>query len=421
MRYKRIVGIIAGVMIFSSTIPKEVAFADVQSDRARYEEYSKKIEKMEEEVQKYDDDVSELSVKIDENNKKLEDMQSQVCKSETEIANQNLEIKKSEKILGSRLRQSYKSNEDTEYLSVIFSSSNLGDLIRNLDSVKRVISADQDLIKNLKDKKKILDKKNRELKDKKNELYDLKCNLDGQRSDLSTKKASEESLLEATKAEKEKFDKEFLATSERALVKDLIAITNNYENSSEDITSAVEQLQAMRDNQIKSPTVRGEINDAIGVGKMNVRKAQEREEADRQRVLTSNRSTSELDDNSTRELIANTSGTVQDVLQIAYQQLGKPYVWGATGPNTFDCSGLTSYCYRLGAGVNIGRTTYDQVKIGKLVSVNELKPGDLVFPYSGHVQLYVGNGYVLHAPHTGDYVKISRLGNVWKAVRVINS
>lgn len=92
----------------------------------------------------------------------------------------------------------------------------------------------------------------------------------------------------------------------------------------------------------------------------------------------------------------------------AYTALGKPYVWGATGPSSFDCSGLTQAAYR-SAGVSLPRTTYTQIEAGRRVPRSELAPGDLVFFYSGisHVGLYIGNGQMIHAPRPGAPVRIA--------------
>ncbi|WNI22938.1 NlpC/P60 family protein [Streptomyces sp. ITFR-16] len=92
----------------------------------------------------------------------------------------------------------------------------------------------------------------------------------------------------------------------------------------------------------------------------------------------------------------------------AYTALGKPYVWGATGPSSFDCSGLTQAAWRA-AGVSLPRTTYTQINAGRRVSRSELAPGDLVFFYSGvsHVGLYIGNGRMIHAPRPGAPVRIA--------------
>ncbi|MFC5215434.1 NlpC/P60 family protein [Streptomyces coerulescens] len=94
----------------------------------------------------------------------------------------------------------------------------------------------------------------------------------------------------------------------------------------------------------------------------------------------------------------------------AYAKLGSPYVWGATGPNAFDCSGLTQAAYRA-AGVSLPRTTYAQIDAGRRVSRSELLPGDLVFFYSGisHVGLYIGNGQMIHAPNPSAPVRVAPL------------
>ncbi|MFI6896179.1 NlpC/P60 family protein [Streptomyces sp. NPDC050256] len=97
-----------------------------------------------------------------------------------------------------------------------------------------------------------------------------------------------------------------------------------------------------------------------------------------------------------------------EAVAFAYTALGKPYVWGATGPSSFDCSGLTQAAYR-SAGVSLPRTTYTQINAGRRVSHSELAPGDLVFFYSGvtHVGLYIGNGQMIHAPRPGAPVRIA--------------
>ncbi|MEU3072499.1 C40 family peptidase, partial [Streptomyces laurentii] len=87
-------------------------------------------------------------------------------------------------------------------------------------------------------------------------------------------------------------------------------------------------------------------------------------------------------------------------------QIGKPYVWGATGPSSYDCSGLTQAAWRA-AGVTLPRTTWDQVKVGTRVATADLQPGDLVFFYDdiSHVGIYIGGGKMIHAPKPGAYVR----------------
>ncbi|OPG02081.1 glycoside hydrolase [Streptomyces sp. GKU 895] len=93
-------------------------------------------------------------------------------------------------------------------------------------------------------------------------------------------------------------------------------------------------------------------------------------------------------------------------LAFARAQVGKPYVWGATGPDSYDCSGLTQAAWNA-AGITLPRTTYDQVNFGTTVSLANAQPGDLVFFYDdvSHVGLYIGNGMMIHAPKPGAYVR----------------
>jgi len=94
----------------------------------------------------------------------------------------------------------------------------------------------------------------------------------------------------------------------------------------------------------------------------------------------------------------------------ARAQIGKPYVWGATGPGSFDCSGLTSYAWKA-AGVILPRTSREQYAAGVKVSRSALRPGDLVYFGSPiyHVALYVGSNTMISAPQPGDVVKYQSL------------
>ena len=109
-----------------------------------------------------------------------------------------------------------------------------------------------------------------------------------------------------------------------------------------------------------------------------------------------------------------------EVVNYAYKFLGKPYVYGATGPNAFDCSGLTQYVYNK-FGVDISRTTYTQVGEGTKVNRSDLRAGDLVFFNTegsiSHVGIYIGGGEFIHAPRTGKPVMVSSLSDGYYSAR----
>ncbi|MEV0162320.1 NlpC/P60 family protein [Nonomuraea fuscirosea] len=110
------------------------------------------------------------------------------------------------------------------------------------------------------------------------------------------------------------------------------------------------------------------------------------------------------------------SGNARQALQFAFAQVGKPYRYGGTGPGSWDCSGLAQAAWRA-AGVRLPRTTYTQWSWGaaRRVPVSQAQPGDLLFSKGlGHMGLYVGDGKMVHAPQTGDVVKVVVLDDYWR-------
>ncbi len=104
--------------------------------------------------------------------------------------------------------------------------------------------------------------------------------------------------------------------------------------------------------------------------------------------------------------IATLNPSGSKIVEEALKQVGKPYVYGAAGPNTFDCSGLTQWAYKYGAGINICHNDLCQKNDGKTIPVSEAQPGDILWK-PGHVAIYIGNGKYVHAPQPGENVKVT--------------
>ena len=110
----------------------------------------------------------------------------------------------------------------------------------------------------------------------------------------------------------------------------------------------------------------------------------------------------------------------QCVVDCAFQQIGKPYVLFTEGPDTFDCSGLVCYCYeKCGHSIGYRALTYTLLYEGIEVSEAELTLADLIFPTIEHVQIYSGNGYIIHAPRPGAYVEEKAMYGMQYARRII--
>ncbi|MFH0516712.1 NlpC/P60 family protein [Streptomyces sp. M41] len=133
--------------------------------------------------------------------------------------------------------------------------------------------------------------------------------------------------------------------------------------------------------------------------------ARQQAEAERQRQEAAQQESSESSSDSSAS-DSSYATKAEKTLAFARAQIGKPYVWGATGPDSYDCSGLTQAAWKA-AGVDIPRVTYDQVNAGTTVSIANAQPGDLVFFYDDvtHVGIYIGNGMMIHAPKPGTYVR----------------
>ncbi|MBR7835305.1 C40 family peptidase [Actinospica durhamensis] len=115
---------------------------------------------------------------------------------------------------------------------------------------------------------------------------------------------------------------------------------------------------------------------------------------------------------------SSTSTRGRIALDFAIRQIGKPYVYGGAGPDSYDCSGLTQRAWRA-AGVRIPRTTWEQARFGAPVSLDRIQPGDLVIFYAdaSHVGLYAGDGKVVVAPHQGTYVTVQLMK--WMPVHTV--
>jgi cell wall-associated NlpC family hydrolase len=116
----------------------------------------------------------------------------------------------------------------------------------------------------------------------------------------------------------------------------------------------------------------------------------------------------------------NVSSNMQEAIDLLYDQLGKPYVWGATGTESFDCSGLVQYIYKTALGKNLPRVSYEQFEVGQEIAKEDLQVGDLVFFDTmnkgrvSHVGMYVGNNEFIHAANSKQGVIKSTLTGTYE-------
>lgn len=112
-----------------------------------------------------------------------------------------------------------------------------------------------------------------------------------------------------------------------------------------------------------------------------------------------------------------TSSVAEKAIAYATSKLGRPYIWGATGPNAFDCSGLVQAAFK-SAGVSLPRTTKTIISRGNAVSRSALQRGDLIWTSSGHMGIYLGDSKMIHAPQPGDVVRVQTVWSFYTARRI---
>ena len=397
MKKKILSAVLAATLVITSVTP---TFAtpneEVIQNQKKYDEFTQKIEEINDKIYTLNGEIEPLIASIDSNNAQIKQIKVEVENTENEIKAAKEDIAKTEEVLGKRVRELYKSGGQSSYIMLLFTADSFNDLISKIESTSRLVKIDKKIVKELEDKQNSLNEKIKSLEQKNEEL--VKINEE-------TKKSLSE--CEAKKAEQAQFEVEFLAVSERQLVSPQYAVIEDSSSSIDSLNSAISQLRNIRDNQLKSSIVKEEVNEKIETAKSKVSELQAAiDVANAAAASRPNRGNTTV------------SATGNSIVDYAYQFLGTPYVWAGTSPSGFDCSGFTQYVFRNAAGVSLPRTTYEQINVGTPVAYSDLQPGDLVFPHTGHVGIYVGNGQMIHAPSTGDVIKVSSVYKFYTARRV---
>lgn len=398
----------SGVTVFAT--PNQ----EVIENQNKYEDINKKIDEIQGKIYSLNMEVDMLLQKVEENEKQMNEIKDEIENTKKDIETSKVQIEEKEEVLGSRLRELYKSGGQSSYLALLFSAESFSDLITKIDSSSRLVKLDKKVVNELLEEKNKLDEKVASLENKATEIATIKEENQKSLVELEGKKAEQEVFIAEAKAEQEKFDEEYLSVAERSLVQAQFDMIDNSQDSIDTLQSAINQLRSIRDNQLKSPIVKEEVDVYIESAKERIYQLEEEAAA----KAAAEAEAEAMANRPNRGEISSSTGNA--IVDFAYGYLGVKYEYGATGPNSFDCSGFTSYVYRHAAGIEIGRTTWAQTGAGRPVSQSELQPGDLVFTYNvEHVGIYVGNGNYIHAPQPGEGVKVSPVTSFHSAVRVL--
>ena len=398
----------------------------MEHNQDKYADINSKIRELEDKIDGLSAKIEPLFFQVEKNKEEISKTEESISTVKVQIEESKKKIEKQQEVLGQRIRATYKSGGQANYLTALLDSNGIGDFLSRVQAISKVMGMDKQVIDELTSEKEKLDSEVKELQDKTTELNKLNSETQSKIDELNKMKAEQEGVIKDMKAEQEKVVGE-LAPLEKQLIEPWTSKINS-NSSVNDLNQAVTALRGLR-NQIKTPEVDAEAVQAIEKAKdlIETKKAEEAVSSAPNRGgdvntggSSSSASNGSSSSNSGSTVAPPSEGAASAVVSYAYQFIGRPYVFGATGPDTFDCSGFTSYVYRNAVGREITRTTYTQINQGRPVSRDQLQPGDLVFTNGvGHVGIYVGGGQMIHAARPGVGVIVGPIYNFSSARRIL--
>ncbi|GCD08392.1 C40 family peptidase [Clostridium tagluense] len=317
----------------------------LEEQKSAYKQAQSKVDAIEASIEKMDANIEKIYAEVNKAKAKIGETEQQIEKTTKDIQVAEESIKEEEDLFNKRMRSMYINGVDS-YVEILLDSEGIEDLISRVDNIKKIVEYDNKIIGELTGKKSKIEDKKLTLETEKTKLVLLKTDNENKIANIKVKREEQEVLI--TEADKQK---KLYASK----IGDAEATVN----------ATMEQIQA---TIAKVPK------------------------------YTPSRGASSL--------------STDSVVAYASNFLGTAYVWGAAGPENFDCSGFMQYVYGH-FGVSLTRTTFTQITEGSYVARENLQAGDLIFfgtssdPH--HVGMYVGNNSYIHAPRTGDVIKISAL------------
>ncbi|WP_227752124.1 C40 family peptidase [Viridibacillus arvi] len=359
--------VLAITVLAAALLQVSPSYASPSNDSAPTKAEQKAL-KLEQKIQKIDNSIIEAMDKVDRLNKKINNSNEKITQTKKDIKQTQTEYEFRKTLYEERLRdiQGESKSAFMLYADVLLSSDGMSDFIDRTTAVTQILNSDQSLMTELNEKedklitsKTALDKINKELKeDKKDLAKEMKQIKKDKKKIVSKLKVTKKTIKEEKAAKKAA--KAAQKRAEKA-VREAVKTASNDDEKSVSLSPVVNITKTSNKNDVLN--------------------------------LTNQKPS---------------GGDASGLIGYAKNFLGVPYVWGGTSPSGFDCSGLMQYVYR-SEGISLPRTSSQQQNAGTRISPNDVQPGDLVFFGSPayHVGMYIGNGQWLHAPQTGDVVKIA--------------
>ncbi|MCM3693937.1 NlpC/P60 family protein [Neobacillus niacini] len=362
---KKYIKYIVATTVLATTIQATPAFAnpEVPVTNGQINAVNQNIDDLETKFQQLDNEISLSIEKSQILNEKIVTQQGKIKETEIEIIKADEDLANHKEVYSERLKSiQEKGNQSVvTYAEVLLSAGSISEFFNRFTAISKIIENDNILLEGFKEKEVTLKEAKEQLQNHINELEKSKVELAAEQKQIEENKQQIAQELEAAKGELEilRAQQEAQLAAEQALRESALE-TQQQSQAQAPVTT---QATAQASTQAPTPSVVAPITN---------------------------------------------SATANSVIATAKQYLGVPYVWGGSTPSGFDCSGFTSYVFR-SVGISLPRTSSAQQNVGTRISLSQVQPGDLVFRGSPayHVGIYIGGGQYIHAPQTGDVVKIA--------------
>lgn len=355
----------AAILAVGLSVPAASAFAAPSDDKQA--EAQAALQKL----NQYQSELDQASANYEAAHQEQIDAQNRVDEAQKQIEEKTAQIEKDQQRLSDRARDMYRSG-DTNFLDVILGASSFEQFATTWNMLETLNGNDAELVS--------------ETKTAREELQAAKQEAEEQAKVASDKAEEAKSVAEAADQKASEMQQTYNSLSAEA--QELISQERAAQEAQQQAAAAAAEQNGTAGNDAAATITNNNRNNATSNNSSN--------NSSNNNKPSKNNASSSATNNSKPQSVSGNS-----VVNRAYSQLGKPYKWGAVGPNSFDCSGLVSYCLtgsysRLGTtGTFMGWTR-----------VSNPQPGDICVN-SHHCGIYIGGGQMIHAPQTGDVVKVS--------------
>ncbi|MBT2727580.1 C40 family peptidase [Bacillus sp. ISL-75] len=365
---------------FASPVDSPVTLEEINTTKVQINDFETKIQQL-------DNRISLSMEKSQKLNDQIKTQQGKIEKTEAEIENAKKSLDAHKKVYSDRLKSIQLEGKQSiaTYAELLLSSDNISEFLTRFTAISHIMETDTDLLNGLNDKEQALENAEEKLHNEFDQLKKSQVEL-----------ASEQKMIEEDKKEVEKGIAEAKNT-----------LQNQQAQLAQQKAEQARQLAAQQQAQERAQQAQQESRQPAQQAQQESRQpAQQAQQQTQQQPPESSRPSKSTP--TAVAAISTNSGSASAMIAYAKQFLGVPYVWGGSTPSGFDCSGFTSYVFR-SVGINLPRVSRDQQNVGTRISPSQVQPGDLVFRGSPayHVGIYIGGGQYIHAPQTGDVVKIA--------------